>query len=306
MDRMIWLSLVLPLGGGFLACLAMLLSPRWRLHGGPLGAPLVDRTRACMLLLIFTALVLAVTQIDAWGGAAGRRLPLNLGGDAGLLLLALLPAQRARAHGGWGRAGFGRLPLAAVAWLGVLMVSVAVFRLTLLAYVPCRCSDLDPVELGWPRAIASGVFAAVVAPLTEEVLYRGITLPRAAAGAGTWGGILLSAFAWGMAHGQAPLLPYVALGTALGWLTMTTGSLWAAIGFHAAWNGAVVVSELSRAAAAMGGRPVPPAVIFVAVVGLLLGWARRLDAARRGGLRIVPGQERPGSSAEGGGACGGP
>lgn len=293
MDRAAWLSLILPLAGGALACLAVLLSPRWQLRGSPLAAPLVDRTRACTLLLIFTALVLVATQIDPAGESAAWWLALDAGGDASLLLLALLPVRRAPG-GGWGRAGFGRLPLAAAPWLGVLMASVAVFRLILLAYVPCQCPDLDPGYIGWPRVVTSAAFLAVLGPLTEEVLYRGIALPLATAGAGTWVGILLTAVAWGMAHGTAPLLPYVVLGLALGWLTVTTGSLWAAIGFHAAWNGAVVAYEVYDAVRGAGGWSVPPAAIFLAVVGLLLGWACLLDAARGGGLRSIRGGDQPG------------
>ncbi len=104
-----------------------------------------------------------------------------------------------------------------------------------------------------------------------------------------------------MAHGKPPLLPYIALGIALAWLTVTTGSLWAAIGFHVAWNGAVVVYEIYHAAVGARGGPVPGPVIFVAAVGLLLGWARLLDAGRGGGLRISRGGRQPGPLQDAGG-----
>jgi membrane protease YdiL (CAAX protease family) len=147
---------------------------------------------------------------------------------------------------------------------------------------------LDPGEDGWLRVALSGGFYALLVPVVEEILYRGIVLPLAAVRVGGWGAVLVATFAWAMAHGQAPLLPLIALGIALGWLTLATGSLWASIAFHVAWNGSVVGYEITRAVWGAGaGGPVPGWLIFVAVAAFVLGWARVLDVAREGGIRAV-------------------
>ena len=285
MQEIPWLSLALPLSGVALACLALLLPPRWRLLGSPLGAPLVEPGRACIFLLLFTAMALLSGRGDPEVEWTIRHVALDFGGTAGLLVVALLPAARDGGQG-WRRAGLGPLPLAAVPWLLVLMASVAVFRIILLTYVPCNCPSVAPANLGWARAIASAAFTGILVPLAEEVLYRGIMLPLTAARAGRWGGILLTAASWAMAHGQAPLLPFIALGTALAWLTLTTGSLWGAIVFHVAWNGTVVAYEIYDQVVGAPFAIVPPPVIFLAVVALLLAWGGMLDAARAEGIRI--------------------
>ena len=181
------LSLALPLSGVTLACLLLFLPPRWRLLGSPLGAPLVGRSRACIFLLLFTAMALLSGRGDPEAEWTIRHVALDFGGTAGLLMVALLPAARGGGQG-WRRAGLGPLPLQAVPWLLVLMASVAVFRIILLTYVPCNCPSVAPAHLGWARAIASAAFAGILAPLAEEVLYRGIALPLTAARAGGWEG----------------------------------------------------------------------------------------------------------------------
>jgi membrane protease YdiL (CAAX protease family) len=286
-----WVGVMLPLGGAAVACLALLLPARWRIEGPP-ELPAGESGRACTLLLLFTALVLASSQVDPLGEWAPLRIALDYGGSAGFLVLACSPAFRRR-HKGWGRAGLGRLPLAAAVWLVVLLAGVAVFRIVLLSYVPCRCPALDPEILGWGRVAASAGFAGVLVPLVEEVLFRWIALPLFVVRMGPRPAVLLAAVAWAMAHGERPLLPLIVLGVAFGKLTLATGSIWASVGFHAAWNGAVVGHEIYRRAAAAPG-PVPAPVIFLAVVGFVLGWAQLLDAGRPGRIQITGGGARTG------------
>ncbi len=178
-----WLSVGLPIAGIAVACLALLLPPRWRPLGSPLGAPLADPRRACIFLLLFTAVALPSGRGDPKVEWTLRHVTLDFGGTTGLLVVALLPAARG-AERGWQRAGFGPLPLPAVAGLLVLMAGVAGFRIILLSYVPCQCPILGSGRIGWTRAIASAAFAGILDPLVEEVLYRGIALPLMAARTG--------------------------------------------------------------------------------------------------------------------------
>ena len=287
MTALDWMSIALPLGGTAIACLALLLPRRWRLVGGPMSVPLWESGHASTLLLLFTGLVLASHQVDPIGEWASLRLGLDIGSTTGLLVLACLPALRTPERG-WGRAGFGPLTAAAAPWLLLLVVSVAIFRIVLLSYVPCHCPGLNPADLGWARVAASAAFAGLLAPLTEEVLYRGIALPLIGARAGGKTGVVLVAVAWAMAHGERPLLPLVVLGIALGKLTLGTGSLWASTGFHVAWNGTVVAYEIYSRVIGVDGKALSGVVIFFAVVGLVLAWVRLLDAARAGCVWITP------------------
>jgi membrane protease YdiL (CAAX protease family) len=307
MTNIDWLPIVLPLAGAALACLVLLLPPRGRLVGGPLSQPLWGAGSASIFLLLFTAVVLVSDQFDPQGDWASLGFVLDFGGTGGLLMLALLPATR-DAERGAGRAGFGPLAPSAVSWLLLLMAGVAVFRIVLLTYVPCRqCPDLDPDQLGWAGIAISVTFSGFFVPLAEEVLYRGIALPLMAERVGGWAAVLLAAVSWAMAHGETPLLPLIVLGIALGRLTLVTGSLWGSIGFHAAWNGSVLVYEIySQVAGVIEDKPFSAWVIFLAVAGLVLGWARLLDAARSQGLRVAPAGEQPVPPQGVGGKGGGP
>jgi membrane protease YdiL (CAAX protease family) len=80
--------------------------------------------------------------------------------------------------------------------------------------------------------------ATVLAPVTEELLFRGVLLQalwrqwRLA-----WGAILASAGMFSLVHGQPQdLLPLVTLGTILGYVRVRSGSLWAPILLHVLFN----------------------------------------------------------------------
>lgn len=84
---------------------------------------------------------------------------------------------------------------------------------------------------------------AVVAPIVEEALFRG-----AIAGhlfriwRNPWGGILLSAFVFGIIHGNPAQIPFaMVLGIVLGWLYFRTGNLLPCILLHFINNALSVV-----------------------------------------------------------------
>ncbi len=124
------------------------------------------------------------------------------------------------------------------------------------------------------KALRDALGAALVVPLLEEALFRGALLGLARRTAGTWTAQLFVAGLFSIVHFLKPpenaagvaaalgpidvtagfrLLPHVfwqfrepglvlggfltllAVGLALGWLTVRTRSLWPAIGLHAGW-----------------------------------------------------------------------
>ncbi len=90
------------------------------------------------------------------------------------------------------------------------------------------------------------MMAVIMAPLLEEVLFRGLLQP-ALARWGAWIAIGISAVLFSALHaiqlqGYWPGLTSIFLvGMVLGWLRHRTGLLWASIACHAAYNGLAIV-----------------------------------------------------------------
>lgn len=98
----------------------------------------------------------------------------------------------------------------------------------------------DPVILG-----LMGFAAVFVAPVCEEIIFRGYFYPAAKKFAGPWVAAICSALVFAAAHGNlAALLPLFILALVLVVLYEKTGSLWAPIGVHFCFNGATVLIQI--------------------------------------------------------------
>jgi membrane protease YdiL (CAAX protease family) len=104
---------------------------------------------------------------------------------------------------------------------------------------------LDPAGLPAAAAVHYGLLwglAFLGAAIFEELLLRGYLLWTLARGVGFWWGAGLLSLAFGLIHGNNPgetpvgLLSAVAVGLVFCLSIWYTGSLWWAIGFHAAWD----------------------------------------------------------------------
>ena len=87
------------------------------------------------------------------------------------------------------------------------------------------------------------ILAVIMAPLFEEVFFRGFLFRAFASSWGWVPGAIVSASVFGIAHAQIDVfVPLFALGLMLAWVYKRTGSLWTSISLHALFNGISVVA----------------------------------------------------------------
>ncbi len=209
-----------------------------------------------------TILLLGQLVIDA--GAVGAAAWLSLG----------------RYHLGLAAWGLRRQrPVSAPAVAGVLVASFG----TLLGY-QAAVSALGLDALKPESNVPQGLFehpqvvpltlllVVVVAPLAEEMFFRGFLFQGLRRSLGTHGAALLSGFAFAAIHIMSRdliglLIPFTVIGYLFAVLLAATGSLWNAILVHFAFNLIGVMGELAGA----GG--VLAAVVAVAALLVLLSQA---------------------------------
>lgn len=173
-----------------------------------------------------------------------------------LTVLILLLIGRARTQGklaNWGldfrRVGT-RFLQAAVAYVAVWPLCTIALHLTVLG-IELVWPDYEPVEHNTIKTLLSGeadrltilltvAGATLMAPLVEEMFFRGLFLPLIAkAVRSRWAAVLLSGVAFGLFH--TPLyhaIPALTVfGILLGYLYVRTGSLTLVIFVHSIFNG---------------------------------------------------------------------
>jgi membrane protease YdiL (CAAX protease family) len=154
---------------------------------------------------------------------------------------------------------------------GAVYAGPVIFVTTLVALAVVALAQVVPESPLPPTGTVAGLLAhllagAIIAPIAEEVLFRGFALTAWRRTAGTRAAIVRSSVVFVLAHvllvggdrfEDALKLAFVAgavripVALALGWIFVRTGSLWASIGLHAAFNGILIVlAELGANAAA--------------------------------------------------------
>jgi membrane protease YdiL (CAAX protease family) len=144
----------------------------------------------------------------------------------------------------------------------VILVTAAI------ATVAAQLAGAVPASPLPPTGTATGLVlhllaGAVVAPLSEEVLFRGFALTAWQRGVGDRAAILRTSIVFVLAHlltvggdsfGNGAALAFVAavarvpVALALGWIFVRTRSLWAPIGLHATYNAIlIVIAEVATA-----------------------------------------------------------
>jgi membrane protease YdiL (CAAX protease family) len=180
----------------------------------------------------------------------------------------------------WADMGIRRPDGRALAELGagaLWSAPVILATLPLAAIITTLVPDVRPVSplppTGDPTGLVLNLVAgAILAPIGEEILFRGFATTAWARGIGARSALVRGALFFAIAHiltvsganaGEAAALAAIAfvsripVALVLGWLFLRRGSIWVPIGLHAAFNGILIV--LGELALQMGAEV--PAII---------------------------------------------
>jgi membrane protease YdiL (CAAX protease family) len=139
---------------------------------------------------------------------------------------------------------------AAAGWLAGALVAIWVIGLVLNLFLKAG-EEQGLVPDGWDpdRAAAFAanfVVVALVAPIVEELTYRGLGFAAVRDSYGAIAAVGATAAAFGLAHGLVVALPVLTIfGLILGWLRLQTESLYPPIILHALFNGIALIASVS-------------------------------------------------------------
>jgi membrane protease YdiL (CAAX protease family) len=134
-----------------------------------------------------------------------------------------------------------RLPLFSIVTSGVGF-AMAVMLLSALIRTPQIESPLTKLLKDPTSLVLVAIFGSVVAPVCEELLFRGFLQPLLVRSLGAVAGIVATALPFGMLHfyeyGKSwrHVLLISISGAAFGWMRHATGSTKAAAGMHSSYN----------------------------------------------------------------------
>lgn len=243
-----------PVGVGCLIIAALAAWGRWGRRRDERSGPGPDVRWAWVLLPLLLAPPIGIAgaygACTATGGwSTGAALLGLIAQGLGMLGIgyAVLRALRTQLDARMGP----RLSTARAARLAVLYIASAMARATIALYVlmtlvPSLQAARDPGVSALIEGTSSPLgrllmitAAVVLAPLAEEVVFRGILLPGLSRHMRTQNALLISAALFGLfhvpSHGIGAIMPGL-LGLVFGWARLRTGSLAAPILLHAANN----------------------------------------------------------------------
>ena len=178
----------------------------------------------------------------------------QLGGDLILFaaLALILRLQYDRPF--WGSLGWlpARMPFLWVVICGLACAfGVAVFGSALLR-TPTTSNPITELMRDPTSAILMAIFGVTIAPLTEELVFRGFVQPLLVRSLGAVPGILMAAIPFGLLHYKeygnswrhAVLI--AAAGAAFGWMRHRTGSTQASTIMHASYNALIFFAVFSK------------------------------------------------------------
>lgn len=245
------------------------------------------------VLAMSTALVAARHELSwqqASGVASGDPMTLGLAQLVGLMVFVVIGAARAHREGPM-RDALHVLP---TPWRAVALAALAGVCLQFpLAELSAVAADLVPAiaptdetqraleavtRIDGPLRAFSVPFAfVVVAPLTEELLFRGLLLGALQTRMGGAGALMLTSLLFGIFHVAPLAMIYASVaGVALGWVFLRTGSVLPGLAMHAACNaiGVLLPADLLPIPGLnTDADHLPLSLVLAASAGLLLALA---------------------------------
>jgi membrane protease YdiL (CAAX protease family) len=230
-------------------------------------------------LLVLIAVIAVSRLIGFVVGVAllpvADRIPVELGDLLGVALQAgvFLAVLRLTIVGPgvlrWSQMGWvgDRAAVIRGLWGGAVLAGPLILVTSLIVVVAVNLAGVAPPSPLPPTGTAAGlvlhlIAGAIIAPVAEEMLFRGFALTAWRQLVGVRGAIVRSSIVFVLAHvlfvsgdtfGETLRIALVAglvrvpVAFALGWLFVRTGSIWGPIGLHAGFNGILIV--LAEAAA---------------------------------------------------------
>jgi membrane protease YdiL (CAAX protease family) len=161
----------------------------------------------------------------------------------------------------------GDLGLGAVWALPVIVATVPVAAI-LTRFVPVLPESPLPPAGDLAGFLVNLIAGVIVAPLSEEIMFRGFATTAWVADMGRWRGVFRGAMFFAVVHvltisgvdatqavgvALAAFVGRIPVAIALGWLFSRTRTIWAPLGLHAAFNGILLI--LAEIAARSGALP---------------------------------------------------
>lgn len=118
-----------------------------------------------------------------------------------------------------------------------ILYAVVIFVLSLLPEAWME-SYMDAAESLSQTGVLITVATVAVAPVVEEVIFRGLILSRLRNALPGWLAVVLSALIFGVCHGQIVWICYAfLLGLVFGLMALRSGSIWPSLLAHVIFNG---------------------------------------------------------------------
>lgn len=143
----------------------------------------------------------------------------------------------------WGALGWTfPFPYAFPLLLAGPALAIALSAIGVLLGAPTDSSQIEVLIKSRASLAAIVLFGVLLAPIVEEMLFRGFLLPLLVRSLGPWPGIVLTAVPFALLHGAQnhwawqPVLLIGIAGVAFGYVRYKTGSTTAAFLMHSAYN----------------------------------------------------------------------
>ncbi|MCR5501221.1 MAG: CPBP family intramembrane metalloprotease [Acetatifactor sp.] len=163
------------------------------------------------------------------------------------------------------------LPILLLITLGIGLFANSTLNLLPTSWMASYSQDSSFAGEG--TLIGSLVAQAIIAPLTEEITFRGLMLSRFNKGLPAWIGIVISSGLFGVMHGNPLWFVYAALlGAVLCLIANRTNSILSTIMIHALFN--TLATVLVYAGFEVPGKPILAIVCVVGagILGISLYW----------------------------------